>query len=55
MEQSYTAADQAQGRLSCKAALDAEDDLGRNANYLVHENGRLKQMKNTNCKHYVLS
>lgn len=27
MEQGYTAADQAQCRLPCKAALDAEDDL----------------------------
>lgn len=55
MEQGYTAAEQALSRPLCKAALDAEDDLGRNVNYLVHENGRLKQIKNTNCKHYVLS
>lgn len=55
MQEGYTAADQAQCRLLCKAALDAEDDLGRNVNYLVHENGRSKQIKNTNCKHYVLT
>lgn len=35
--------------------LDAEDELRRNANDLIHENCRLKQIKNPNCKHYVLS
>lgn len=44
MEQGYTAADQAQCGLLCKDALDAEDELGRNVNYLDHENGRLKQI-----------
>ena len=49
------AAAQPQCRLLWKAALDAERKLGRNVNDLIHENWRLKQIRNTNCKHYVLS
>lgn len=53
------AAAQPQCRLLWKAALDAEhlmlNIMGRNVNYLIRENRRLKQIRNTNCQHCVLS
>lgn len=32
-----------------KAALDVEEELERNVNYLVHENWKFKWVRNTNC------